>query len=119
MDSAALRKAENPIFTLFAGIAQGQREQNGSVHFPGYIGVVMTRDTGLLGQYLRLDFVNNKFPSNLKFMYGVAEDNTGAILKDRLSLYAIKTLDNGIAKLEGEHVTTARQDYDEKGKACN
>lgn len=116
VDSAALRKAENPIFTLFAGIAQGQREQNGSVHFPGYIGIVMTRDTGLLGQYLRLDFVNNKFPSNLKFMYGAAEDNTGAVLKDRLSLYAIKTLDNGIAKLEGEHVTTSRQDYDEKGK---
>ena len=115
-DSAKLRKTENPVFSLFAGIAQGQKDQNGGVHFPAYIGYVMKKDTGLLGSYLRMDMVSSKFPGNLVFMYGTAEDNNGNVLKDRLTLYAIRTLDNGTAKLEGEHVSSARQDYDEKGK---
>src|SRR6266496_353910 len=115
-DSAKLRKNENPIFSLFAGVAQGQRDQNGSVHFPAYIGYVMKKDTGLLGSYFRMDIVSSKLPGNLVFMHGTAEDNKGNVLKDRLCLYAIKTLDNGSAKLEGEHVSSARQDYDEKGK---
>jgi len=115
-DSTRTRKNENPLFSLFAGVAQGQRDQNGSVHFPAYIGYILKKDTGLLGSYLRTDIVTSKFPSNLMFMYGTVQDNNGNVLKDRLALYAIKTLDNGTAKLEGEHVSSARQDYDEKGK---
>ncbi|MEP6846366.1 MAG: protein translocase subunit SecD, partial [Panacibacter sp.] len=83
---------------------------------PPSIGNVLKKDTALLGSYLRMDIVANKLPANLLFMYGNAEDANNALVKDRLTLYAIKTLDNGIAKLEGNNVSTARQDYDERGK---
>ena len=116
-DSTQLKKNENPILGLFAGVGQGYRDPNtGSIHYPAYIADVMKKDTGLLGSYLRMDVVESKFPANLVFMYGTAEDNNGNALKDRLALYAVKTLDNGSAKLEGEHVANARQTFDEKGR---
>jgi SecD/SecF fusion protein len=114
-DSAKIRQLENPIFSSFAGIAQGQQDEKGAVHFPAYIGNVLKKDTGLLGSYLRMDIVKNKLPSNLVFMYGNVEDDKGMV-QDRLALYAIKTLDNGQAKLEGNNVSNARDDFDDKGK---
>lgn len=115
-DSAAIRRLENPIFTLFAGIAQGQKDEKGGVYFPAYIGNVLKTDTAQLGEYLRMDVVASKLPANLVFMYGNVEDNTGKTLKDRLALYAIRTLDNGMAKLEGEHVSKSSQQFDQKGR---
>ncbi|TAF50115.1 MAG: protein translocase subunit SecD, partial [Sphingobacteriia bacterium] len=38
--------------------------------------------------------------------------------KDVLTLYAIKTLDNGQAELEGDHIASAGQDYDERGRVA-
>ena len=32
--------------------------------------------------------------------------------------YAIKTLENGLAELEGDHVANAAQDFDERGKVA-
>jgi len=116
IDSAQIRRNENPIFSLFAGIAQGQKDETGGIHFPGYIGSVLKKDTALLGEYLRMDMVAGKFPGNLVFMYGNVEDNSGTPVKDRLSFYAIKTLDNGTAKLEGGNVSKASQQFDEKGR---
>jgi len=49
-------------------------------------------------------------------MYGKAEASTDPKFKDILTLYAIKTLDNGQAELEGDHISSASQDYDERGK---
>jgi SecD/SecF fusion protein len=48
-------------------------------------------------------------------MYGKAEASTDPKFKDILTLYAIKTLDNGQAELEGDHISSASQDYDERG----
>jgi SecD/SecF fusion protein len=115
VDSNQLKKNENPIFSLIA-FAQGSRDENGTPHYPAALGTVAKKDTGVLDTYLRMDIVTNKLPANLKLLYGVVEDNSGKASKDRLALYAIKTLDNGAAKLEGEHVSNARQDFDEKGR---
>jgi len=49
-------------------------------------------------------------------MYGKAEASTDPKFKDILTLYAIKTLDNGQAELEGDHISSASQDYDECGR---
>lgn len=114
-DSTQLKKNANPILTLIS-FAQGSKDENGNPHYPAMLGYVAKKDTATLGNFLRMDIAANKFPANLKFMYGVAEDNTGKSSKDILALYAIKTLENGIAKLEGNHVSNARQDYDEKGR---
>lgn len=115
VDSAQLLKQQNPVLSLFAGIAQGQRDEKGNTRFPGYIGYILKKDTAALNRYMQLDVFSNKFPANLRLLYGAAE--TGADTPDDLfAVYAIKTLPNGTAKLEGDHVKSARQDYDQSGK---
>jgi SecD/SecF fusion protein len=103
-----------PISGLFQFGGEHQPYQNakGGVTYPAALAYVATKDTGLLNQYLAMDIVKNKFPANLVFMYGKAEDEKGKTANNKLNLYAIKTLDNGQAKLEGEHVADARQDYE-------
>ena len=114
VDSAKLRALEAPLSSVI-GFAQGQRGQNGSVQFPSYLGYIQLKDTTLIGNYLRMDFVKSKFPSNLVFMYGKAE-NDDPKFRNILPLYAIRTKDNGSAELEGENVSEARQDFDDKGR---
>jgi len=111
-DSINRKKNESPIFQILGF----PRDKQGNVDArSAFIGYVQAKDTSLMDSYLGLDFVRNKFPSNLVFMYGKNE-NPDPKAKDILPLYAIKTLDNGAAPLEGEHVSDARQDNDERGK---
>jgi len=102
-----------PILSLFAQDGSHQPRQEGNITiYPGALAYVATKDTGLLNQYLAMEIVKNKFPSNLVFMYGKADEAQGKASSSKLNIYAIKTLDNGQAKLEGEHVAEARQDYE-------
>jgi SecD/SecF fusion protein len=94
-----------------------QQDNQGKVLFPAAIGYVLSRDTGILNGYLNMEFVKNKFPANLAFLYGKIEDEK-AKNEGVLQLYAIKTLDNGNAELEGDHVTDARQDNDQRGRVA-
>jgi SecD/SecF fusion protein len=112
-DSATIEANKNPIGRVLQ-IAQPYQGNDGKVIYPASIGYIASKDTGTLNDYLRMDFVKNKFPSNLVFMYGKAELNDPK-LKDILTLYAVKTLDNGQAELGGEGIS-ASQDYDERGR---
>jgi SecD/SecF fusion protein len=114
-DTTKSNQNKSPLAKLFAFIAKGEQTQNGGVQYPAYIGEVQLKDTGLMSSYLQMDIVQNKFPSNLVFMYG-KQENSDPKYKNILPLYAVKTLDNGSAPLEGGDVSDARQDYDEKGK---
>ena len=105
----------NPIARLVQ-FTQPYSDGAGKPVFPAAIGYIQSKDTGTLNSYLRLDFVKTKFPANLQFMYGKAEASTDPKFKDILTLYAIKTLDNGQAELEGDHISSASQDYDERGR---
>ena len=105
----------NPIARLVQ-FTQPYNDGTGKTVFPAAIGYIQSKDSGTLNSYFRLDFVKNKFPANLQFMYGKAEASTDPKFKDILTLYAIKTLDNGQAELEGDHISSASQDYDERGK---
>lgn len=97
---------ENPLSALIM--------PNGTVE-EGYfaspvVGYVDKRDTAKVNRYLSLDVLKNKFPSNIKFLYGAANTKT----KDAstiLPLYAIKMAPGGGARLEGDHVTNSRADY--------
>ena len=119
IDSFALMKQQNPILSILAP-AQGQRAQNGQVQYPSFIGRIRKEDTAALNKYLAMDVFRKQFPSNVLFLYGKPETdpNVSAQEKSILELYAIKTLVDGTAPLEGEHVTDARQDYDDKGKVA-
>ncbi len=123
-DTSALAKADTsknklnqaPIRKLIQ-FNQPYQGKNGQPVYPASIGYILNTDTSLLDRYLRMDIVKGKFPSNLTFMYGKMDvDDVKA--KNVLQIYAIKTLDNGQAELEGEHVTEARQDYDDRNKVA-
>ena len=112
-DSAKFKQDEaikkNP---LFAVLHPNLDQQNGIVNSP-IVGYVSKKDTGKLDKYLALDVVKNKFPSNVHFCYG-AEDNTSKTAHDpngAVPLYAVKMPAGGAARLEGDHITTARADY--------
>ncbi len=115
--STASTANQNPL-TALIGLLQPQQGKDGQVQYPAAIGYVQTRDTGLLNSYLRMDLVKNKFPANMRFVFG-KQENDDPKAKDFLPLYAIKTVDGPtLAKLEGEHVSDARQDFDERGRVA-
>lgn len=113
-DSTAYYKNKYPIESILQP-AQPQRNPDGSVYTPSNIGYVQVKDTAELNTYLNRDDVKAKFPSNLVFMYG-KPDEKDTKTRGVLELYAIKTLDNGQAPLEGDHVSSAKQGYDEKNR---
>jgi SecD/SecF fusion protein len=114
-DTAKLNANKNPIARLVQ-FTQPYQGSDGKVVYPAALGYIASKDTGTLNDYLRLENVKAKFPSNLVFMYGKADLNDPK-LKDILMLYAIKTLDNGQAELGGEGIS-ATQDYDERGRVA-
>lgn len=115
VDSSVYKANEAPIRRLIQ-FAQPQQGKNGQTVFPAAIGYVRAIDTSKLNAFLRMDIAKSKFPSNMVLMYGKVDNDDPAIAKTVLQLYAIRTLDNGQAELEGEHVAEAVQDYDDKGK---
>ena len=107
---------KNPLLKTVQ-FTQPYQGKNGQFTFPAEIGYTLKKDTATLNAYLALPEVKSKFPANLVFMYGKVESEDPKT-KDVLPLYAIKTLDNGIAELEGDHVANAAQDFDERGKVA-
>jgi len=116
VDTSKNKQNINPILRLVQ-IAQPYKADNGKNIFPSSIGYIQSKDTSTLNSYLRLESVKSKFPSNLVFMYGKV-DSDDPKARDILMLYAIKTLDNGQAELEGDHISGASQDYDERGRVA-
>ena len=107
---------KNPLLRTVQ-FTQPFQGKNGQFTFPAEIGYTLKKDTATLNAYLALPEVRSKFPANLIFMYGKVESEDPKT-KDVLPLYAIKTLDNGTAELEGDHVANAAQDFDERGKVA-
>ena len=107
---------KNPLLRTVQ-FTQPFQGKNGQYTFPAEIGYTLKKDTAILNAYLAMPEVRSKFPSNLVFMYGKVESEDPKT-KDVLPLYAIKTLDNGTAELEGDHVANAAQDFDERGKVA-
>ena len=107
---------KNPLLRTVQ-FTQPFQGKNGQYTFPAEIGYTLKKDTATLNAYLALPEVRSKFPANLVFMYGKVESEDPKS-KDVLPLYAIKTLDNGTAELEGDHVANAAQDFDERGKVA-
>ena len=107
---------KNPLLRTVQ-FTQPFQGKNGQFTFPAEIGYTLKKDTAILNAYLAMPEVRSKFPANLVFMYGKVESEDPKT-KDILPLYAIKTLDNGTAELEGDHVANAAQDFDERGKVA-
>ncbi len=95
---------------LWAVVAPNATQQDGFFPSP-IVGFVAKRDTAKLNRYLALDVVKNKFPSNTRFVYGAEDGKKTHDPNARLALYALKVPPGGNARLEGEHITMARADY--------
>ena len=115
-DTSKLNPNKNPLLKTVQ-FTQPYQGKNGQYIYPAEIGYTLKKDTSKLNAYLAMAEVKSKFPSNLVFMYGKNESED-AKNKDVLPIYAIKTLDNGQAELEGDHVANAAQDFDERGKVA-
>ena len=115
-DTSKLNLNKNPLLKTVQ-FTQPYQGKNGQSIYPAEIGYTLKNDTSKLNAYLAMPEVKSKFPSNLVFMYGKNESEDPKN-KDVVPIYAIKTLDNGQAELEGDHVANAAQDFDERGKVA-
>ena len=122
-NSIADAATQYPLIKYFnGGYARGKdgqpvKDNNGNIIYTPNLGYVPLKDTSTLNSYLTNPIVANSFPTNLRFLYGVQEKDEAGKLADYVMLYAIKTVPGSDkAPLEGEHVTNARQDYDQFGK---
>jgi SecD/SecF fusion protein len=110
-DSTATALNRNPLRIM--RFIQPTQDAKGQVRYPSAIATPLLKDTAVINSYLNIPAVHNQFPSNLKFMWGKQETDDNGKAYPYLELYAIKTVPgNDKAKLEGEVITDARQDYD-------
>lgn len=112
------QKQEEQLFSIMAPVAD---PQSGQFVDANIVGTVLRKDADKLMGYFKLDVVKNQFPSNIKFLLGEHparkeyEKNGG---KSPLAVYAIKTVNGSEnAKLEGDHVKSAKFDYQQNGRA--
>ncbi len=122
-DSATLAKQDTTADSLSSALNrnplrilrfnQPQQDAKGQVQYPSALAAALVKDTSTFNSYMNIAAVRNQFPGNVKFAWGKLNyDDNGKALP-YLELYAIKTIPgNDRAKLEGEVITNARQDYD-------
>ncbi len=108
---------EHPISSIMQ-VLQPQQGKDGQTQFPAAIGYIQTKDTGTFNSYMNMEMVKGKFPANLVWMFGKSESDDPKAA-GILPVYAVKTIEGAqMAKLEGEHVSDARQDFDERGRVA-
>ena len=92
---------------------QPTQDAKGQVRYASAIGSSPSERYSTINSYLNIPAVRNQFPANLKFLWGKQETDDNGKAYPYLELYAIKTIPGtDKAKLEGEVITDARQDYD-------
>lgn len=99
-----------------AGLAQRQTNAFSSLFIgTGYGVAVRVKDTSRVNQIMRRADVQSLFPANASFLYDVKGRANGTNVSEEIvDMYFVKDL--GKAPLEGDVVTNASQDFDERGK---
>ncbi len=104
-------RAANPLLATIQFIPP-QQSQDGRVSFAPNLGYVALKDTALAMSYLKHPVVLNNMPGDVKFIYGMPEKNADGKIMDYVAIYAIKIVPGSDkAKLEGENITDAFQDF--------
>ena len=107
--AAELAKKQNPLFAIF------QPTQGNTLAVVGYANA---RDTAEINKMIYSDLARQIFPAELKLRWGAKpEDFGGENTKgDVFALYALKiTEPNGRAPLEGDVITSSKDDFDQMG----
>ena len=109
-DSKALEQAkqQNPLFSIF------QPMQGNGLAVVGYANA---RDTAEINKIIYSDIAARIFPAELKLRWGAKPENFGGQTKgDIFELYALKiTEPSGRAPLEGDVITSSKDDFDQMG----
>ncbi len=105
-------RKRNPLFSVLRPNVQRNPQSGGSQLRKGpVVGIAKVSDTARVNELLDHPAVKGIFQENLRFMWS-AEAVQGNIL----SLYAIKvTTRSGDARLDGERITEASQEFDRNG----
>ena len=104
------------FFTIFQPIPPQQDEQ-GRLSLAPNLGYIAGRDTAVFNEYMALESVRSQFPGNVRFAFGIPETNDKGVKSDIVALYALKTVEGSDkARLEGDGVQQASQDYDDRGR---
>lgn len=89
------------------------QDNQGKVFYPAAIGQVSIKDTAQFRTYL--EELRNLFPFDVRWAYGIPERDKKGRAQSTVPLYALKTYNRTKARLEGDAVTNARQDFDQQG----
>ena len=104
-----MAKKQNPLFSIF------QPTQGNTLAVVGYANA---RDTAEINKIIYSDLASRIFPAELKLRWGAkAEDFGGQNTKgDIFELYALKVTEpSGRAPLEGDVITSSKDDFDQMG----
>ena len=103
-----LAKKQNPLFSIL------QPTQGNTLAVVGYANA---RDTAEINKIIYSDLAARIFPAELKLRWGAkAEDFGGQSKGDIFELYALKiTEPSGRAPLEGDVITSSKDDFDQMG----
>lgn len=112
-DEADLKKH---LYGYIQFYGQSYQDEDGKTRFPAAIGSVLVKDTALVRSYLENPAIRSLFPAQLAWMYGIAERSADNKVSNRVSLYAIKTFGRDKAKIEGDAISNASNDYDQAGR---
>ncbi|HZJ61473.1 MAG TPA: protein translocase subunit SecDF [Chitinophagaceae bacterium] len=93
---------------------QAPSQDNGKIYYPPAIGSVAVKDSAIVRTYLENPAFKSLFPADAVWLYGIpnVNDKTGR-KSDRIPLYAIKTYGKEKARLEGDAIKDAGQDFDQ------
>ncbi|MBK7764024.1 MAG: hypothetical protein IPI46_11870 [Bacteroidetes bacterium] len=106
----AAARNKNPLRVYLMGGFEPKFNANIPIH-DARISYVAWKDTAELRKYLEMETVKNKFPKDIQFYFGDADDE---IKKLKMSiLYGIRSVFNGNkALISGEQIETAAVDFD-------
>ena len=107
--AAEQAKKQNPLFAIF------QPTQGNTLAVVGYANA---RDTADINKIIYSDLANQKFPAELKLRWGAKAENFGGqnTHGDIFELYALKVTEpSGRAPLEGDVITSSKDDFDQMG----
>lgn len=93
---------------------QPSRDAQGTISFPSSIGAVAIKDTAQVRIYL--DELRTSFPSDVVWAFGTPAKDKKGKAENVVALYALKTFNRPQAKLEGDAISDASQDFDQYGK---
>jgi len=107
--AAEQAKKQNPLFAIF------QPTQGNTLAVVGYANA---RDTADINKIIYSDLANQIFPAELKLRWGAKAENFGGqnTHGDIFELYALKVTEpSGRAPLEGDVITSSKDDFDQMG----